>query len=353
MKLKKLPSGNWNARVFDHTDETGKKIYKSFTAKNKYEVYNMIALWKEASKSDDSETIGELVDKYIEINSLLSPTTLAGYEKIRRTAFQSLMDMRVDEVDEIVLQKAINEESNRIGRRGKLSPKTVRNNYSLIASAIKKYTGKSYNVTLPDEIPKLIDYPEAYDVYAAVKGSDIELPCLLALELSFSMSEIRGLTVDSVRNGMIHVDQVKVEAGSETIVKKKAKVDTRNRKLEIPEEIMDLIKETDAWKNGEGFLVTLPSASINRKFKRLMKNIGIEDLSFHKLRHLNASVMAYLNIPDIYAKQRGGWKTDYVMKKVYQHTLSQERKAVDAQINEEFENMKRRYETEARKALKS
>jgi hypothetical protein len=28
---KKLPSGSWRCRVYDYTDDTGKKIYRSFT----------------------------------------------------------------------------------------------------------------------------------------------------------------------------------------------------------------------------------------------------------------------------------------------------------------------------------
>ena len=31
---KKLPSGSWRCRVYDYTDENGKKHYKSFTSDN-------------------------------------------------------------------------------------------------------------------------------------------------------------------------------------------------------------------------------------------------------------------------------------------------------------------------------
>ena len=59
-------------------------------------------------------------------------------------------------------------------------------------------------------------------------------------------------------------------------------------------------------------------------------------MTFHQLRHLNASIMAVLNIPDKYAQERGGWKTDRVMKKVYTHTFCDERKAVDSIIDNYF-----------------
>ena len=59
-------------------------------------------------------------------------------------------------------------------------------------------------------------------------------------------------------------------------------------------------------------------------------------MSFHDLRHMNASVMLALNVPDKYAMERGGWSTNHVMKSVYQHTFSAERKAVDDRIDDYF-----------------
>ena len=77
--------------------------------------------------------------------------------------------------------------------------------------------------------------------------------------------------------------------------------------------------------------------AIGKRFSRLMKKNGIE-MNFHKLRHVNASVMAALRIPDKYALERGGWKTDYVMKQVYTHTFSDRRIEADTIIDSYFEN---------------
>ena len=60
------------------------------------------------------------------------------------------------------------------------------------------------------------------------------------------------------------------------------------------------------------------------------------DITFHDLRHLNASVMLALNVPEKYAMERGGWKTPNVMKNVYQHTFSAQRIQIDSQINDYF-----------------
>lgn len=62
-------------------------------------------------------------------------------------------------------------------------------------------------------------------------------------------------------------------------------------------------------------------------------------MTFHDLRHLNASIMALLRIPDKYAQERGGWSSDRVMKRVYTHTFSEEREKVDETIDHYFEDL--------------
>ena len=59
-------------------------------------------------------------------------------------------------------------------------------------------------------------------------------------------------------------------------------------------------------------------------------------ITFHDLRHINASVMAMLRIPDKYAQDRGGWKTDHVMKSVYTEVFSEERQRVDTVVDDYF-----------------
>jgi hypothetical protein len=60
---------------------------------------------------------------------------------------------------------------------------------------------------------------------------------------------------------------------------------------------------------------------------------GIPYMTFHDLRHVNASMMAVLNIPDKYAQERGGWRSDHIMKSVYQQTFSADRADVDDRID--------------------
>lgn len=49
--------------------------------------------------------------------------------------------------------------------------------------------------------------------------------------------------------------------------------------------------------------------------------------------------MAALRIPDKYAQERGGWKSDKIMKKVYTQIFSEVRVAVDDKIDGYFDNI--------------
>ena len=125
-------------RVYAYTDAYGKAHYKRITADTKAECEYLAAKFKTSERKQAPKTkltVGDAVDQYIDLCKVLSPATVSGYQKIRRTGFQDLMDVKVEDLDEKLLQQAINTESMRMGRRGRISPKTVSNEWGLISSA--------------------------------------------------------------------------------------------------------------------------------------------------------------------------------------------------------------------------
>ena len=106
MRAKKLPSGSWRARVYSHTDSSGKKIYKSFTcsdpsARGKRKCEADAAAWAREKELNlaSSRTFGASAAEYIEIRrNTLSPRTIEDYERTRRLYLSDLDDIRVDNV---------------------------------------------------------------------------------------------------------------------------------------------------------------------------------------------------------------------------------------------------------------
>lgn len=159
------------------------------------------------------------------------------------------------------------------------------------------------------------------------------MPALLAMWLSFTASEIIGLrkstSISSDGKYITVKDVIVTNEHGKQVVKNKGKQPTRNRTLRIPDYIKKLIDQVETDQ-----LVPITVPTLSKRWARLVTRSGIPKMTFHDLRHVNASVMALLMIPDKYAQDRGGWKSDHIMKSVYQQTFSSERELVDQQIDD-------------------
>lgn len=329
-KVKKLPSGNWRVRLYVGKDAEGKPIYKSFTASSKREAEAAAALYavRKKQKEEIGMTVGEAIDAYIQNKeNVLSPSTIGGYRVSRRNHLQDLMDIPLNDIDNRTVQAAINREALR------LSPKTLRNAHGLLSAALGVYLPDfTLRTTLPAKEHKIKDLPEVTEIIKATKGTDIELPVLLALWLSLRLSEVRGLRYKDITDGILTINSVKIKFGAEEFVKERAKTYNSTRQLTIPDQLAALIGEGEP----DEYIIKMAAQTITKKLKRYVSQSCGKEVTFHELRHLNASVMLELGIPDKYAMERGGWASNHTLKNVYQHTFSEKRREVDNQIDSYF-----------------
>lgn len=333
--ITELPSGSYRMQAWDNAAK--RKI--SFVADDCETVMREYLEWRMAQsrKIDVGITVGEAVDRYINAKrGTLAPSTIEGYENKRRNSFKSLMDLPCKKLTPEIVQAAISAEKTRISYKSKaaMSSKTVKNAYALIESALKMQNITLPDVTLPEETKRIVELPEASEVLAAIVGTKSELPALLAMWLSLSMSEVRGIQVDAIKNGYLTIKESRIRVGGVDMKKNCCKEFERTRKLQIPDRIMRLIEETEAWKNQSGYIVPESGKVIWQNFTNALKKAGVQHMRFHDLRHMNASIMTYLNIPERYAMERGGWKRPDTLRKVYQHTFSKERVQVDNSVDE-------------------
>jgi len=322
---RKLPSGNWNVEAYDYTDKDGKKKKASFTAPTKALAELMGAEFRESKKrrgSSEGMIVQDAVDIYIKLSAVLSPTTTNGYEHALTDAFPDLLKMKVRDLTNAKVQKEINKESRRITRRGKkISAKTVKNEWGLISPALKTVCGMTFEVKLPTYRRKQKHLPPVSDVLKAIKGTNIELPCLLAMWRSLRASEIRGLMYSDMKDDIITINRVKVDAGEE-VVKDYAKTDTSHRSFPVPQYIKMLIYEDPRYMNylmtGEDdYICPHSHMQLHDPWEKICKENGF-DMTFHDLRAMNASILLnILKMPDKVVQKEGGWKTDNVMKTVY------------------------------------
>lgn len=361
-KITKLKSGSWHAAAYDYTDSNGRRVMRSFTSPQKAQVEADLAAFlaeKKARKLSGQQpdgmpkdrrswTVGQIMDAYIEKSVFLSPTTLAGYRKVRRNNFKGLMGQRCSMLTLDVVQQAINDEARMVSPStgARLSAKSVRNAWGAIAAALNAELGLSFNVKLPQVKRAVSLLPEPEAIIAAVHGTSVELPCLLAMWLSYSLSEIRGLRCSDIdlERMTITIDQVIVDVDGAPVVKELAKTPTRRRSTELPPRLADLIRATDSWQHyqdtGEDCLLMSGNQyAITKNYRKIMRAAGIE-LTFHGLRHVYASAMLNkLGLPSKLVQIEGGWSTPSVMERVYSQSFSSSQRELHAVRDKYFEGL--------------
>ena len=339
---KKLPSGAWSVQVYSHTDANGKRRYERFTGTSKEEVEFKAAEYQIVKKemSDPANwSLGKAIDEYIKRKEpILSESTLQGYRKIRNNSFQSIMDVPIKKITSSMLQNAVLDELQKKPhhRNAKsMSVKTVKNSYGLVSATLKRFNPlMTYSVEFPRQPRKIRRHlPLPEEVCRAVKGSDIELAVLLAVWLSLSMSEVRGLTKSkSIEGDYLTIREVVIVVNGVDTRKSMAKEVARNRRHRIPPYIKGLIDQVDG-----DILVPYTPSYLLKHFQSLLKEAGLPQITYHDCRHINATLMASLGIADSIAMERGGWSTDHTMKNVYIEVFSRERKLADDLIDRYFE----------------
>lgn len=350
-KAKKLASGSWRCLVYSHTETTyndngekkQKRIYESFTAPSKKEAEYMaaeFALTRNKKTTTSNLTLYEAITKYMESRSnILSPSTISGYKNIQRNGFQNIMHIPLKKLTPEILQEAVNEESNRKSsstrNKGTISAKTVKNNYGLIRAVLNEYEPNLQTTVKLPTVQKVIKEllpPEV--IFQAFKGTEIELPVLMAMWLSFSMSELRGIKKSELIDGYVTIRRTIIDVDGSPIEKNATKAYDRTRRHKLPRYIKELVDQCST-----EYICPYSCRALYSRFSRRLAELGLPHMAFHDLRHVSASVMHMLNVPDKYAMERGGWSSDNIMKGVYTHTFSSERVHFDNVIDTYFENI--------------
>jgi len=184
-KIGVLPSGNVRKLVYAGKekvlDENGNYVIDPKTGKPK-EKRKYISVTGSDSKEADLKksrvkidlsenkitskcsniTLYKAIDEYIESRIRLnkSPTTIQDYKTIQKHAFPDIMYLPIKDLDEEILQAAVNVESGRSSIRRTqnpkpISPKRLKNEWGLISSTLKKYRPDINTAAI--ELPKCIE----------------------------------------------------------------------------------------------------------------------------------------------------------------------------------------------------
>lgn len=318
---RKLPSGSYRCQVFagyEIVDGKKKRRYESFTAPTKREAESLAARWAERRKErPDNITIEQAVRLYIHSReNVLSPSTIRGYNAMVHR-FDDIKDIKIRDIHPAEIQMWISDLS------AKLTPKTVKNTYGLLTSALSMADPDcNLRIKLPAKIKKECYIPSDDDFQLLLSKVDDELwvAIMLARYYSLREGEICALRSDALSGNVLTIKRVMVHTKeNEWVIRERPKTDDSYRFLIISEPLLSALKE-----RGDKIIDCNPNALGNR-FRRAVKAAKIKPFTFHSLRHKFATSAAIMGIPDFYAAKMGGWsKNSAVLKNVYQNVRDED-----------------------------
>lgn len=324
-----LPSGKWRCQVMLN----GKRfdVIEDDPAAAHAKALAIKAGLLEQQKPVSALTVGEAIDRYIESkDAVLSPSTIRGYKSLRKNVFPPIQDISLHALTQDTVQRFINALAK------DHSPKYIANTHGLLSAAVTAYRPDMIlRTTLPQKEKKEINIPTMEEIqFLAEKaeGTKFELPFLLAAWMGLRTSEIRGLTWDCIHGNLLHIKQAVVE-GEDGPVLKATKSYSGNRKIRIPPYILELIDQQPRW---DEYVVHYTRNALYNHLRRMCERYGLPHYRFHDLRHVQASVMLLLNVPDKYAMERMGHASTNMLKNVYQHTMRSKSEEVADQVDNYF-----------------
>lgn len=334
-KAKKRASGNYRVRVYSYTDSSGKKIYESFTAPTKAEAELMASRWKNSQSKTRPEqiTVGQALENYLNSNEgTLSPSTIYNYRKDMKR-MEPIKHIKIRKLDSTTIQTFLSQ----LSKNG-LSPKTVRNTYTLLRSSLAAAGLEvDFKIHLPQVQKKRSNAPENEQIIALYNNAShkMKIAIMLAAMHSLRRGEICGLTYGDLKGNTLYVHSDMVQGPEGWVHKETPKTSSSNRVVYLTEEEVELIGQG----NSGDYIVPLTPGTIGTNFYNLKKSLGI-DIRFHDLRVYFASVSAALGIPEVYTAHHGGWKENSkVLKEHYQKTIQSVDEEMAKKLNDHFKSM--------------
>lgn len=330
-KASKLPSGNWRVNLY-LGKVGGKDIRRSITGKTKKEAEQNAARFMLENHLDDTPmTVAEAVDKYIKDASVsLSPATIRGYRTIERNYISGIASYMADKIKRDDIQNWV----NTLARS--YSPKTVRNAYGLIRSAICAVRpGFTLQAKLPAKDAEIILIPTEEEVQLMLDNSSglLRLCIMLGAFGSLRRGEIIYLRYRDIKGEYIHIhgDVVPSAYNGGWIEKDHAKTAKSNRTVRVPSFV------AEALGTGEPDQKVVPHNPdwITHNFLALMRQLDLP-YHFHLLRHFFASSLIAQGIPKDYIQALGGWEAGGSLDKVYTHIMQTSKNNFNDKVTDYF-----------------
>jgi len=308
---RKLKSGSW----FIQLRLNGVSVpVTASTRKECIETAQLIKAEHRAGKREIKKTEatpGQVIESYIKkYEPVLSPSTIRGYNSIRKNRFPSVMNTPISLISD--WQSVINEELKT------KSEHTVKNGWGAITTSFRDAGIAVPNVKLapvPENELPFLEPEEIEPFLKAIEGDPAEVYILLelhSLRESEALAVVKNHSFD-IKHGTIIVNGAIVPNKDNQYVDKatnKTKKSTRVVPIMIPR-LSTLLEE-----NPDGFR-EMSALTILKHVHSACEKAGVTDVTNHGLRRTFASLGYSLGVSERMIMDIGGWENPSTVHKVY------------------------------------
>lgn len=267
---------------------------------------------KEIRRDKTNLTLKGAIEAYIaKYEAVLSPSTIRGYDQIKKHRFKDYMDKPARKID---YQEMITEELKT------KSAKTVKNAYGLVHAALTHAKIPAPDVKLPQVPVKETPFLQPDEIMPfcdAVKGDIAEIAILLELQ-GLRRSEVKGLDWSNVdlKRKLIRIRGARVQNKDGEFVRKDTNKNQSSART-VPIMIPQLEASLKAVADKTGPVVTVAENTMLRHTKEACERAGVTVVGNHGLRHSFASLGYHLGLTERQLMDLGGWSDYMTMHKIY------------------------------------
>lgn len=311
MTIEKLKSGSYRIKQM----ENGITYRITIDHKpSKVEAMQLIASKVKKPNVQDM-SFEDACNAYIDSKAnILSPSTRRQYHSTMKNLPEEFMSKHIAQITTMNVQKLVNDMS--VGR----SAKTVANYSGFIMSVLKSADVDIKSPQLPQKVKTSAYIPSEDDikaVFSQIKGTKYEIPLTLAA-FGLRRSEICALTIDDIKDNHVTINKALVQTDNKEWVIKKPKTTDSTRVIIIPQYLNNLIQ-------AQGYVYNGMPDTLYKELRKAQDRANTPHFSLHKMRHFFASYMHQKGYTDKQIQEAGGWKTDNVLKTVYQHAMDMDK----------------------------
>lgn len=263
-------------------------------------------------QSASPETLESYLNEWLSsIRLSVKKSTYANYDGlIRRHIVPVIGKTPLFQVESGLIQQYINQqlESGRVDKTGGLSPKTARDIVCLLKRSLKA-AGIELNIRLPKYSPpkpRVLTEDEQRALIAAAEsdGSSESLGILVSLFTGIRLGELCSLKWSdiSLDEGLLkisktiqRIENCEGDGKSKTVIHiGSAKSECAMRSIPLPHSLLHRLCELRKSACEDDYLLSgsnryVEPRTCQYRFKKLLRQAGIDDINFHVLRHTFAT----------------------------------------------------------------